>query len=221
MKGVQRDGDVLVVVSCFPEREQQDGELAGDGDDGAFLGGFSSASGEAQSGFAECGGRAEWAEDVVGAVDEETAQLGVAGFGDGELLVGLAGLVASGDESEVGADVAGAGESLGVFEGEDEAEGGDGADTGDLLEALGDGVLGLGEGFELLFKGFDLAVEMFKAQEQRFDEGTVDGLELEAGLFRKGTGFDAGGQENAEAFNPEYASRFNRRPWRAWRSLKK
>ena len=136
----------------------------------------------------------------MGAVDEEAAQLGVACFGDGELFVALAGLVAAGDESEVGSDVAGAGEALGVFEGENKAEGGDGADAGNLLEALGDGVLGLAQGFQLLFKCFDLAVEVFEAQEQGFDEGTVGGFELKAGFFGEGVGFDAGGQEDAETF---------------------
>ena len=46
------------------------------------------------------------AEDVLRAADEEFAQIGIARLADAQLFVGLAGLVAPRDESEIGGDVA-------------------------------------------------------------------------------------------------------------------
>ena len=45
--------------------------------------------------------------------------MGVASFADGQLLIDIARLVALGNEPEVGADVAGTGEAIGISDGQD------------------------------------------------------------------------------------------------------
>lgn len=63
-----------------------------------------------------------------------------AGLRDRQLLVGVAGLVATGHEPEVGADVAGVGEALRIFEREHEGERGERTDAGDLAQPGGGGI---------------------------------------------------------------------------------
>ncbi len=101
----------------------------------------------------EVGIGAEGAEDVLGAADEQTSQVGIAGFGDAQLFVERSGLVALGHEPEVGGDIARSFETLWIFDGEYESQCGDGADSRDLAQALGDGVF-------FFAKSFDGAIEL-------------------------------------------------------------
>ena len=96
---------------------------------------------------------------------EEGAEVFVAGFADGELFVGAAGLVAAGDEAEVGADVARVFEAVGIFDAEYEGHGGDGADGGDFLEGYGLGMVGAGGLLDGFFVVFDLVSEGFDGLE--------------------------------------------------------
>jgi len=89
-------------------------------------------------------------------LSEQGSEVFVAGFADGELFVGAAGLVAAGDEAEVGADVARVFEAVGIFDAEYEDHGGDGTNRGDFLECHGLGMVGAGGLLDGFFVVFDL-----------------------------------------------------------------
>lgn len=57
----------------------------------------------------------------------------IASFADGELLVGVAGLISAGNEPEVSADVTWIFEAAWIFNGEDEGQRGDGTNSANLL----------------------------------------------------------------------------------------
>lgn len=55
-------------------------------------------------------------------LNQELPQVAVAAFGDGQLSVGAAGLVAAGNQSEVGSDVAPVFEAVRIFDAQDEGQ---------------------------------------------------------------------------------------------------
>src|SRR5271154_1731503 len=125
----------------FPEGQKQHGEFAGDGNDGTLLFAGAAGAGEALAMLAQRRGRAEGAEDVMRGTHQQSSQQSIAAFADAQLLVGAAALVAARAQTQVGPDIATASEAGGVADLEDEAESGQGADAGNLLEALGGGIL--------------------------------------------------------------------------------
>jgi hypothetical protein len=149
----------VVDLAGDPEAMEEDGEFAGDGNEDTFFcilaGTFEALAAPA----GEVGVLAKGAKDVVGALDEETAQEGVTGLGDAELGRRVAGLVEARGEAKEGTNVAALGETGMVTEGEDEGEGGDGANTMDLLEGLGGGVAGDDEAADGVVHGGDLGGE--------------------------------------------------------------
>ena len=154
-------GKWLIFAAFLPEGDHHDGEFARDGGDGFFLGGFASAGGEFEAILADGAVGAVATEQVLGALGEEGAEVFVAGFAYGELFVGAAGLVAAGDEAEVGADVARVFEAAGVFDAQDEGHGSDGTDGGDFLECDGLGMVGAGGLLDGFFVVFDLVGQGF------------------------------------------------------------
>lgn len=126
----------------------------------------------------------------MGAVDEERAELSVAGFGDTELFIRQTGLIASRDESEISADVASVREVIRIFNREDETESGKWSDARDLAEALSDRVLLGGDHFELFVERADALVELINRVEEFGYESSVFGAKLGADLFGEGHGFD-------------------------------
>lgn len=77
----------------------------------------------------------------------------------------------SGDEAEVGSDVSVFGKALWVVYDEDVGQGDEVADSGDLLEVLGSGVMLLGEFVDFFIHGKDLLVEGGDDFQHRFGEG--------------------------------------------------
>jgi hypothetical protein len=104
----------LKIFAADPQVVEDDGEFTGDGDDGAFAGAGSAAVGHFQAPLAQGRIGSEAAEDIVGALHEQAPHERIAGFGDAELGVFLAGLAAFGIESEEGADVTAFGETVGT-----------------------------------------------------------------------------------------------------------
>ena len=81
--------------------QQQHGEFAGDGDDGAFLFPGAAGAGEALAVFAQRTGRAEGAEDVMRGADQQSAHHAVAAFADAQLFVRAAALVAARTQTQI------------------------------------------------------------------------------------------------------------------------
>ena len=73
--------------------------------------------------------------------DQQAAQQPVATFADAQLLVGVPALVAPRAQAQVRPHVAAAPEARRVADFQDEAQGRQRADAGDLLESLGDGII--------------------------------------------------------------------------------
>ena len=71
---------------------QEDGEFARDGDDGALLAALAAGRGVLQSPTSQIGVRSSEAEDVLRAVDQQLAQVAIAGLRDAQLRRALAGL---------------------------------------------------------------------------------------------------------------------------------
>jgi hypothetical protein len=59
-------------------------------------------------------------EDVVGTLDQQTSEIGVAGLGDAELRIPITGLAASRSQTEVAADIATLLEAFLATQGQDE-----------------------------------------------------------------------------------------------------
>ena len=60
----------FVIRAMFPEGQQQHGEFAGDGDDGALLFAGAAGAGEALAMFAQRTSRAEGAQDIMRGADQ-------------------------------------------------------------------------------------------------------------------------------------------------------
>ena len=95
-----------------PEAVEEDGEFAGDGDDGTFLGFLGAACSKGRAVAAEVAVLAEATEDVLSAADEEFAHEWVAGFADAEFGVAVAGLLAGADELLVSGQAVGEAQAL-------------------------------------------------------------------------------------------------------------
>ena len=103
--------------------------------------------------------RAEGAEDIVRAVDEQLAQIDITGLGDAQLRVTVTRLVSPGDETQSWTDVAAPGKAFGVFESEDEGQGGERTHAADALELEGLGIAFLTEELDLAVVSSDLLSE--------------------------------------------------------------
>ena len=86
-------------------------------------------------------GRAEGAQDVMRGADQQSAQQTVAAFADAQLFVRAPALVAARTQAQIRANIPTPAEPLRVTDLEDEAERGERAHAGDLLEPLGGGII--------------------------------------------------------------------------------
>ena len=88
-------GDVRFISrAVFPKGQQEHGEFAGDGDDGAFLFPRAADAGQALAVFAQGARRAEGAEDIMRGADEQSSEQTIAAFADAQLFVRAAALIA-------------------------------------------------------------------------------------------------------------------------------
>ena len=105
------------------------GEAASEGDDGHR---FAAARGDPQGPGAQGLGLGRVAaEEGDGGLNQEPAGARVAGLGDRTPALGLARAVLAGHEAEIGFEVMGVAEALGVVDSGEEGGGGDGADARD------------------------------------------------------------------------------------------
>ena len=65
-----------------------------------------------QTPLSKCRVSAVWSEDVVGALDQQTSEIGVASLGDAELRIAFTGLAASWPQAEIAAYVTTSPETL-------------------------------------------------------------------------------------------------------------
>ncbi len=76
--------------AAAPHAVQDDGQFAGHGDEGSFLTPFASTGSQLEAPTTQCRVGTEAAQDILGPLHQQTAQVGVAGFRDASLGVGLA-----------------------------------------------------------------------------------------------------------------------------------
>ena len=70
----------VVDLSALPEVMQEDGELSGDRDDRALLGVLPAALGELEPPAAQFAIRTEGTQEVLGALDQQPAEIAVPGL---------------------------------------------------------------------------------------------------------------------------------------------
>ena len=97
----------------------------------------------------------------------------------GSCFVGAAGLVPPWDKPKVGSDVTGIAEAVWIFNTQNEGQGGDRADGGDLLEPKGIRVVVLGSLGDLFFVFFDLGGKGLEGFEAGIDRGLKFGMLVE------------------------------------------
>ena len=131
----------VIDLAVLPEVVQEDGQLSSDGDDGAFLGRLAAAFSELQPPAAQVTVGPEGPKDVLGALDQEPAEIAIAGLGDVELRILGSALVSAGDQSQARAELAALAEAMGIFQGQDVGQGGDGADARDVAQEAGFGIV--------------------------------------------------------------------------------
>jgi len=166
-QGGHGGGAGFIVGAVFPEGQQEHGEFAGDGDDGALLFAGAAGAGQALAVFAQGAGRAEGAEDVMRGADEQPAHQGVTAFADAQLFVRAAALVAARAQTQIRPDITAAIKAGGVANLEHEAQRGERTDAGDLLEALGDGIIRAAALHQVALHAFDLFRHLRQHGEQR------------------------------------------------------
>ena len=106
--------------------------------------------------FAQRAGRTEGAQDVMRGADQQAAHQTVAAFADAQLFVRAAALVAARTQTQIRAHVAAAVEALRIADLQDEAQRGERAHAGDLLESLRGGILFLAALHQVAFHALDL-----------------------------------------------------------------
>ena len=155
----------------FPQVMKQDDKLTGDGHDRPLLGILAPAVGELQAPAAQVTIGAGATQDVLRGADEQASQERVAGLGDTELWVAIAGLVPPGNEPASGPSVSALGEAAGVFEREHNGHGGEGPHATDLPECASLRVVLLAEGLDLAVIGPDLRGELGDGFAERKQHG--------------------------------------------------
>ena len=80
----------IVDLAGEPEVMEEDGQFAGQGEDGTFLGVLAAARSELEPSAAQITARAKRAKDVLSTANQQAAQIRVAGFGDAKLRTPIA-----------------------------------------------------------------------------------------------------------------------------------
>lgn len=159
-----------------PEAVKQRGELAGDGDLGAFGAlGF----GEPLAPVLKRARPLEPHQHRVGRFVERGAQHRIARLGYMALVVALPRLRAARDEACIGPGITAAGEPGGIFDAALEGQRGDRPDAGRAHQPLADRI-GLGTCLEALHRADDLSIERLDA----LDQPGKDRLEIRALAWR-------------------------------------
>ena len=148
--------------------------------------------------FAQRAGRAEGAQDIMRGADQQSAQQTVAAFADAQLFVRAAALVAARTQTQIRPHIAPAAEPLRVADLQDEAQRGERADAGDLLEALRGGIILFAALHQVAFHPLDLFGHLGEHGEQRLHHRqTIGGHVGQHGFVKRLAGGIAHGMAEA------------------------
>jgi hypothetical protein len=145
----------------------QDCQLAGDRHHRPLLGVLAPPFRRAQSPVAQIAVGAEGTRDALGTVDQQAPQVASTGLGDSQLRVTISRLVASGDQTQGGANLPGLPEAGWVFQGEDKRQRRQRADADGTAQAARLGITLAAEDLDLLAATADLLIEGSNALQDR------------------------------------------------------
>ncbi len=149
----------FVDLGCYPQPMQQHGELACYRNDRTLLRVLLPFRCQCQSPTPQVRVRSERSQDVVRRANEKTSEVGVAGLGDSQLRIEIAGLAVSRTQSEVGSDRTTALESLRILQGQNVTQRRQRSDSRDLAQQLRFWVALRGQMFDLRVEPLDLQAQ--------------------------------------------------------------
>jgi len=187
----------LVNLSRLPQSQKKHCELAGHSHHRPLLAALATLLIERESPASEIRIRTERTEDVVGSGHKEPAQMIVAGFGDPELRGEGAGVRLPGTQAHIRTHRASLGEAGWVFDGKEEALGGEGTHPGDLGEQAGLRVALSGRLLDQAVQSLDLPAELSDARKDRGKSRPQLWGDATLGLRGEGVG-PAAGKATAE-----------------------
>lgn len=158
----------LIGLSSFPEHKQQYRELASYGNDSFPFGGLAALCCQDQSMSSQVTVGSKVSKDVLGTLYQESPELSVARFADGQLLVTIAGLIAARYQPKVSADITYVLKAFGIANGQYVTKRSDRTNTRDLLEQFCLGVMLSGRFDNLLIKFLDLNIKLIKSPQRCF-----------------------------------------------------
>ncbi|HEY6845461.1 MAG TPA: hypothetical protein VI320_04525, partial [Terracidiphilus sp.] len=106
-------------------------------------------------------------KDVIGALDQQTSKIGVAGMGDAKLRIVVSGLTSPRSQAQVATHIATSSEPFLAAEGQHEGQGGEVADAVNLQQSLCLRILGLAELLDLRVLLLDLHCHLRDLLEHR------------------------------------------------------
>ena len=106
-------------------------------------------------------------EDMVGTLDQQTSEIGVAGMGDAKLRIMVSGLTSTRSQTQIATDIATSSEPFLAAEGQHEGQGGEMADAVNLQQRLRLRILGLAEMLDLPVVQLDLDRDLRDLLEHR------------------------------------------------------
>lgn len=132
-----------------PEVVEQHSQLAGYGNNGFTLGLLATSCGQVQAPLSKRRVSPVRSKDVVGALDQQTSEIGVAGVSDAELRIVISGLTSTRSQAKIAADITTSPEPFLAAQRQHEGQGGEMADAVNLQQSLRLRILGLPELLDL------------------------------------------------------------------------
>jgi hypothetical protein len=108
----------IIGLSSSPKVVQQNRQFSGDPDYRPFLSVLPSSFSQLQSPAPQVAVRAKGSQVVVGAIDQQLAQVGIPGFGDPQLRFVITRLNSFRDQTSGGPHLAAFGKAAGIFQGQ-------------------------------------------------------------------------------------------------------
>jgi len=122
---------------------EQNGQLAGYGNNGFALSLLAASGSQMESPLSKRRVSSVQPQDMVGALDQQTSEVCVAGVSDAELRIMISGLTSPRSQAQVATHIATSSEPFLAAEGQNEGQGGEVADTMNLQQRLRLRILGL------------------------------------------------------------------------------
>src|SRR5271163_1042305 len=128
---------------------EQHGQFACYCNDGLTLGLLTTSGGQVPTPLSQRRVSSMRSQDVVGALDQQTSEIGVAGMGDAKLRIVVSGLTSTRSQTQVATHIATSSEPFLAAERQHEGQGGEVADAVNLQQRLRLRILGLAELLDL------------------------------------------------------------------------